>query len=158
MIGFWMISNKTPNPQTSLNAEINSILAKYVRFYKHTAKTGCTIIPPNVYSFCLDAIDEEKMIEVIKKYGYDSYGSLFSHSNIPMTRENLIRICFEEVAIWSGACSFFDQRLDEQGNTWLVFDHRYGIKWSRILASAYSEMIQQTLQRPTEQNYTYIPR
>jgi hypothetical protein len=78
-----MISKKTPNPQTSLNAEINSILAKYVRFYKHTAKTGCTIIPPNVYSFCLDAIDEEKMIEVIKKYGYDSYGSLFSHSNIP---------------------------------------------------------------------------
>jgi hypothetical protein len=38
--------------------------------------------------------------------------------------------------------------MDKDGNMNLVFQHEYGIKWSRILNAVYTRFIQKTLNQP----------
>jgi hypothetical protein len=40
--------------------------------------------------------------------------------------------------------------LDNEGYPCLVFEHKFGIKWSRVIAESLSDLIQTILHYPTE--------
>jgi hypothetical protein len=67
-----------------------------------------------------------------------------------MTKDSLIKLAFENISLWSGMCCKFSQYVDEQGYRRLIFDHEFNIKWSRIVSSVFSDLIQEALEIPTE--------
>jgi hypothetical protein len=68
----------------------------------------------------------------------------FQHNNIPITLDSIIEVAFANVSIASGVCTKFTQHIDEEGYRCLVFDHRYGIKWSRIISKVFSYLLEKT--------------
>jgi hypothetical protein len=47
--------------------------------------------------------------------------------------------------MYAGAYQNFSYYKDEEGHLSLVFKHNFGIKWSRIISSAYCHCIEKTL-------------
>jgi hypothetical protein len=128
----------------SLNARINAILSKYVNFYKRAEEYESCIITSRQFSVFLESMDEDKAIEVMSNDGTAAIVAYMQHYNIPMTFENMVHFTFENMALASGVCSKFTQYSDQEGYRWLVFDHRYGIKWSRIISKVFSYIIENT--------------
>ena len=134
----------------SLNSKVNSILTKYVTFYKHAEEMGCSIWPPSLFSALLELIDESKLVEVITNTGTDAVLSFFKHNNIPINKETLIKYGNQGIALWTGQYAFFSHYVDNEGYTCLVMDHKLGIRWSRILANMHIRFIEKLLQLPAK--------
>lgn len=135
----------------SLNSKINSILNKYVNFYRRTEETEHLSVEPRQWAVFLEMMDEKKPIEAMKSDGNaNNIIAYFKHNNIPLTTDSLIKTVFENVAQWTGMCNKFRQYIDDQGYRHLIFDHRYGIKWSRIVSDVFSDLIKDTLGFPSE--------
>jgi hypothetical protein len=47
--------------------------------------------------------------------------------------------------------------MDKEGYPCLVFEHKFGIKWTRVMAETISEMIRLILGRPTERKEMHQP-
>jgi hypothetical protein len=60
--------------------------------------------------------------------------------------ENVIKYIYEGIALWTGQYSFFSHYKDSEGYTCLVFDHKLGIKWSRILADLHTRTLEHWLE------------
>jgi hypothetical protein len=80
----------------------------------------------------------------------------FKHNNIPITKESWIGNMFENVALWTGMVNLFRQYIVDQGYRHLIFDHRYGIKWSRIVCTVFRDLLEEILKLRTES--TILPR
>ena len=123
----------------SLNAKIGTILSKHVVFYRHTEKQECSIIPSTVWGTIVDLVEEEKLSKILEQETSSLYAILL-HNNIPMTLESCIKYCFEGICLWSGMyCSF--RTYKEDSKIAMVFEHKFGIKWSKALGVAFSNLI-----------------
>jgi len=138
--------------RASLNARINAILTKYINFYQRTEEFEACIIVSRQFALFLEMLDEDKTAEIMKTDGTDAVISYFQHHNIPITLESMIEFTFENLAIASGVCTKLSQHIDDEGFRWLVFDHRYGIKWSRIISEVFSFMLEKTCNMHTTVN------
>src|SRR5919107_5954822 len=58
-----MLKNIAEGEGLSINSKINSILWKYVSFYKYIEQDGSLIVPSRSVHFFIENIDEEKWIE-----------------------------------------------------------------------------------------------
>jgi hypothetical protein len=149
------LRREASNQDLSLNAKINSVLSKYVDFHKITTDLGCVIWDYKVFLHILDFVDDEnKVIEILLNEGGTTVLSYFNHNNISITKENYIRHICERIGLWTGQYSFFTHYVDSEGYTCLVFDHKLGIKWSRILASLHSMALERWLGLKTVVNIT----
>jgi hypothetical protein len=128
----------------SVNAAINRILTKYVNFYKRAEEYGSAVIVSTQFSVFIDLMDEEKVTEIMQTDGTATMIAYFQHNNIPITLDSIINIAFANVALISGVCTKFSQHRDQEGFRYLVFDHRYGLKWSRIISKAFSYLLKKT--------------
>lgn len=135
---------------TSLNSKINTALDKYTSFYKYIDLLGGVVIPQRQYQSMLELMDEEKLTRVMKTDGNANVLSMFSNLGLTPTLAGMIKYCFNRFIRWSGAYNSFNYYLDKEGFPCLVFEHKFGIKWSRILGEAISETIQTILQYRTE--------
>lgn len=140
----------------SLNAKINAILSKYVNFYRRTEETEHLIVAPRQWSVFLEMMDEKRTIEGMKADGANNIIAHFKHNNIPLTIDSLVRTALQNIAMWTGMINKFRQYFDDQGYRHLVFDHRYGIKWSRIVSDVFRDLIKEALNLSTEA--TILPR
>jgi hypothetical protein len=123
----------------SLNARINGILTKYINFYKRAEEYGAAVIVSTQFAVFIELMDEEKAVDIMQTDGTATMIAYFQHNNIPITLDSIIQVAFANVAIASGVCTKFSQHTDEEGYRCLVFDHRYGIKWSRIISKVFIE-------------------
>lgn len=128
----------------SLNARINGILAKYVNFYKRAEEYGSAVITSTQFAVFIELMDGKKAAEIMKTDGTASIIAYFQHNNIPITLDSVIEVTFANVAIASGVCTKFSQNRDEEGYRYLVFDHKYGIKWSTIVSEVFSHVLKKT--------------
>jgi hypothetical protein len=135
----------------SLNARINGILGKYINCYQRAEDYESCIIPSRQFSGFLEMLDEARTAEIMKYDGINDVLSFFRHRNIPITLESIIKFAFENIAVSTGACYKFSQHIDDGSRT-LVFDHRYGMKWSRIISNVFSSMLQETCNVHTSVN------
>jgi hypothetical protein len=132
------------NKGISLNAWINAILSKYVYFYKRAEEYESCIITSRQFSVFLESMDEDSAAEIMSSDGTAAIASYMQHHNMPITLENVIEFTFEKMVLATGVCTKFSQHIDQDGFRVLVFDHRYGIKWSRIISKVFSYLLEKT--------------
>ncbi|MDE1832744.1 MAG: hypothetical protein KGI02_10330 [Thaumarchaeota archaeon] len=137
------IKKDSKNQTISVNTKINTILAKHVLFYKHLEDQEGASIPRKYFEAFIELLDENKHIELLTNVSVETMQAVYVHDNIPFTLDGLIKHHFEKVALWAGAYRRFRHYVDEEGYTCLVFDHKLGIKWSRILGASICNMIRE---------------
>jgi len=136
----------------SLNARINEVLSKYINCYKRAEEFESCIVTSRTFSVFLEMLDEDRTVDIMKTEGTDSFISYLQHNNIPQTPESVIALAFENIAINTGVCTKCTQYTDQEGFRTIVFDHKYGIKWSRIVSKVFSSLLEKTCNIHTSVN------
>jgi hypothetical protein len=136
--------------KSSLNSKINSALDKYVSFFRYTESMGAAIIPQTQFKEMLEIMDEAKLTLIMKTSGHANVTALVNLLGLPRDLSSLCKYCFDRFIKWSGAYDSFASYIDNEGYPCLVFEHKFGIKWSRIMAETLSETIHDILNFPTE--------
>lgn len=132
----------------SINAKINSILWKYVQFYKYVEQDNSMIIPSRSVNFFVENIDEEKWIQEYCNALDEVIPFFFLELKTEQTLENTLKVVFDRLLVYAGGYKGYSCQIDNDGYLNLVFRHEYGIKWSRILSAAYTQFIRKALNEP----------
>jgi hypothetical protein len=132
----------------SINSKINSILWKYISFYKYVEQDSSLIVPSGSVNFFIENIDEDKWIKEYSEMLEDIVPFFFLELKSAQTLENTLKVVFDRLLAYGGSYKGYSCHLDEDGNMNLVFRHQYGMKWSRILSAVYTRFIQRTLHQP----------
>lgn len=133
----------------SVNALINSILKRYVTYYKHIERKGKVVIPNKSFQFMLNNIEEDMILESIKKNELDIL-TLFVSKRIPITFDNFIVYALEGAGLMGGFLHHYAVYKDEQGYTSMLLEHNYDVKWSRIVGNAYSDVLKKMFHYNTQ--------
>jgi hypothetical protein len=129
----------------SINSKINSILWKYLSFYKYVEQDGSLIVPSRSVNFFTENIEEDKWIEEYSEMLDEIVPFFFLELKTAQTLENTLKVVFDRLLAYGGSYKGYSCHVDKDGNMNLVFQHEYGIKWSRILSAVYTQFIQRTL-------------
>jgi hypothetical protein len=132
----------------SINSKINSILWKYTSFYKYVEQDSSLIIPSRSVNFFIENIDEDKWIKEYSNMLDEIVPFFFLELKTAQTLENTLKVVFDRLLAYGGSYKGYSCHVDKDGNMNLVFQHEYGIKWSRILSAVYARFIQKTLNQP----------
>ena len=143
------ISEEAEHEGLSTNSKVNSILKKYVLFYRLAELDQPVCIPSRSFHFVLENIDESKLIEEYKTTVCDLIPSILVQQKIPLTIENWIRYVCDGILIYSGAIQNFSYHIDNEGCLCLAFKHVHGVKWSRIISKVFSYQLESMLQLHT---------
>lgn len=133
----------------SMNALINEVLTKNIFFYRYVSEHECMIIPSTIYSDMIYTLPEKTLVDLVSRTISEMVQSIFAHNNISYTMDNMVKFYFESVGLWSGLYNIF-KRYSDMGSTSLVFEHKYGIKWSKIIAQSISNLMKETLNLSSE--------
>ncbi|HKU49082.1 MAG TPA: hypothetical protein VJP79_03950, partial [Nitrososphaera sp.] len=133
-----------------INYRINAILEKYEKFYKHMEMLEACIIPYNQFVKMLNLMDEEALKNILANDGNSHAISNLKQNRLPLTLDTLIEYIFKTGALYSGAYTSFHHYIDSERRLCLVFDHKFGLKWSRIIAASFSRLIEMALHRQAE--------
>jgi hypothetical protein len=126
----------------SVNAKINKILTKYVSYDKYTESLKCIDIANKTFRSFLEDIGEDRIIQEFKANLDDLVPTAFHEMKIDLMLEHLIKFSFENLGLNSGIFHQFSHYKSNEGYTHFVMRHNYGIKWSRILATVYSNHLE----------------
>jgi hypothetical protein len=132
----------------SINSKINSILWKYISFYKYVEQDSSLIVPSGSVDFLIENIDEDKWIKEYGEMLEEIVPFFFLELKSEQTLENTLKVVFDRLLAHGGSYKGYSCHLDEDGNMNLVFRHEYGMKWSRILSAVYTRFVQRTLNQP----------
>ena len=127
----------------STNAKVNQILGEYAIFGKYIRDRNPVIIAPPLFQFLLETVDEDGFIKGWNSAMSEITPSIFALYDIEFNLDNLIKHAFRDFGLRVGAFKNFTYSY-EKDNIKLVFEHIYGIKWSRILARSLSEFFEKT--------------
>ena len=133
----------------SVNSKINAILQKYVNFYSMTELYRAHILPPSLYQFMVNEIDEGKFIDEFEKTAVYFIESLFVQLHISLTLANYV--CYlQEYGINSGVLREISSYVDkDDGKTRIFIIHEYNLKYSRILSTVISRQLARLFQYHT---------
>ena len=143
-----MLKDMAESEGLSINSKINSILWKYIIFYKYVDQDSSLIIPSRSVNFFIENIDEEKWIQEYTDTLEEIVPFFFLELKTEQTLENTLKVVFDRLLAYGGSYKGFSCHLDKDGYVNLVFRHEYGIKWSRILSAVYTRFINRTLNQP----------
>lgn len=143
-----VLKNISEGEGLSINSKINSILWKYVSFYKYVEQDSSLIIPSRSVNFFIENIDEEKWIQEYSDTLEEIVPFFFLELKAEQTLENILKVVFDRLLAYGGSYKGYSSHVDNNGYLNLVFRHEYGIKWSRILSTVYSRFIERTLNQP----------
>jgi hypothetical protein len=132
----------------SINSKINSILWKYVSFYKYIEQDSSLIIPSRSVNFLIENIDEQKWVQEYSDTLEEIVPFFFLELKAEQTVENTLKLVFDRLLAYGGSYKGYSCHVDNDGYLNLVFRHEYGIKWSRILSTVYTRFIQRMLNQP----------
>jgi len=138
----------------SMNGLINEVLTKNISFYRYVSEHECMIIPPTIYANMIDILPEKTLVDLVSRIISEMVQSIFAHNNLSYTMDSMVKFYFESVGLWSGLYSIF-KRYSDMGSTNLIFEHKYGIKWSKIIAQSISNLMKGTLNLSLE--YKILP-
>jgi hypothetical protein len=143
-----ILKNIAEGEGLSINSKINSILWKYVSFYKYVEQDGSLIIPSRSVDFFIENIDEDKWMQEYSDTLEEIVPFFFLELKAEQTVENTLKVVFDRLLAYGGSYKGYSSHVDNDGYLNLVFRHAYGIKWSRILSTVYTRFIQRTLNQP----------
>ena len=136
----------------SINYRINAVLEKYEKFYKYMEMLESCIIPYNQFVKMLNLMDEEGLKNILANDGNSHAISALKQNRLPLTIDTLVEHIFKTGALYSGAYTSFHHYSDSGRGLCLVFDHKFGLKWARIIAASFARLIEMAvhLQAETE--------
>lgn len=140
----------------SVNARANEVLKRYFTVYKHIENYDCICIPAFLYQQMLEPMDEELGVGWLNVAVNELWPSIMARDNVPQTLENFINYAFGNLALIGGLYSSFKRYNDAEGNLCLLFEHKFGPKWSRMLSQAFSSVLTNTYKVRVER--TMMPR
>jgi hypothetical protein len=143
-----VLKNIAEGEGLSMNSKINSILWKYISFYKYVEQDGSLVIPSRSVNFFIENIDEEKWIQEYSDTLEEIVPFFFLELKTEQTLENTLKVVFDRLLAYGGSYKGYSCHTDNDGYLNLVFRHEYGIKWSRILSAVYTRFINRTLNQP----------
>jgi len=149
------LKNDAETQGLSVNAKVNSILSKYMLFYKRAEEQKFVTIPSKVYASMLEEFDDEKAHKLIHDTVSAMMPSVFIQNNIPVTLDNLIKYSFQSISLWSGVYNHFNFYKNANGDLSLIFEHNFGERWSKVLGISFSNLINAMLGLSAE--YKAIP-
>jgi hypothetical protein len=103
------------------------------------------MMPPEVFSLFIERVDEAVFADAWRAAIKESMPRHFFAQNISPTFDNVIKHGFEKNGFLTGMYKNFSHGVDDQGNIRMIFEHMFGIKWSRILALVFAEHLGGTL-------------
>ena len=128
----------------SINAYLNDALQRYTIFYRHVIQNGGIILPRGFFINLLELTKDDVLEKIFEREaGYDVIVSILAQNNIPINLENMIKYAFEGIVFWAGSYNKFSHRQIQNEKTELVFEHRFGIKWSKAFGSETAKFIKQ---------------
>ena len=139
----------------SMNALINEVLTKNILFYRYVSEHESMIIPSTICSDMINILPEKTLVNLVSKTISEMVQSIFANNNISYTVDNMTEFYFESVGLWSGLYNIF-KRYSDRDSTNLIFEHKYGIKWSEILAQSISNLLKETLNLSSQ--HKILPR
>jgi hypothetical protein len=143
------LKEESQDKHISSNALINNILTRYVTYYKYIEKKGKVVIPNKNFQFMLNNVEENALLESIKKNELEIY-TLFVTKRIPFTFGNFIKYALDGAGIMGGLLHHYDIYKDEQDYNNLLLEHNYDVKWSKIIGNAYSSILKEMFHYNTQ--------
>ena len=127
---------------TSVSAKVNHILNEYVLFGKYFAEKKPVIFTPSIFRYFLDNVDEQIWLDAWAILLSEITPQVFAMHNIDFTFDNVIDYMFGDIGLRTG---MFDRFICDSKNTTrkLVMSHKYGIKWSCIMSTAFSNILEE---------------
>ena len=125
----------------SVNAKVNSILSKYMLFYKRAEEQKSVTVSSKVYALMLEEFDDEKAQKLVHDTASVMIPSVFIQNNIPFTLDNLIKYSFQSISLWSGVYTHFNFYKNANGDLSLIFEHNFGERWSKVLGISFANLI-----------------
>ena len=127
---------------TSVSAKVNRILNDYVLFGKYFAEKRPVMFTPPIFRYFLDKVDEKIWLDAWTISLSEITPQVFAMHNVDFTLDNVINYMFGDIGMRIGTFDRFTCDSNSIDSRKLVMEHKYGIKWSKILSSAFSNMLE----------------
>jgi hypothetical protein len=144
------LKNESKSQGISVNAKINNVLTKYSFFYRYSEEQESLVMLDSVVLEYLEMIDEKEFLKILNQFTVEMLPAIFRQHNIELSLDNVIKHCFQQIALWAGMYRSFRYSEGNAGSLNLVFEHKYGIKWSRIIGNGFCNFIETLLNYPTK--------
>jgi hypothetical protein len=129
--------------QQSINLKINNILSKYAYFDIYTEQESCMTIPgKDIIPSMMDLVEENRLKDEYKTIILDAIPSDLLQKKIHLNLDTCIKYIFEGECIYGGSYQSFSHYKDNEGYVCLDFRHVYPPKWSRVIGSAFAELLE----------------
>lgn len=129
---------------TSLNALANQVLDQYVSLYRILEAEKCISIQGHTLLFLLDSCTEQDFSAVITHFLMENIHFMQTTDQRRMQLGDVLDF-LQQYGSLLGWYSYFESRLDAGGNANLMFSHSHGQKWSRILGTGISNLVETML-------------
>jgi hypothetical protein len=129
----------------SINSKINNLLKKYAYFGKHIERQHPTVITSRNLQFILDNIDEKILATIFQTIIIHLMPAEIFKRNFPLTLGNWMNYVCEGILLNSGMIQKFSTYKDKDDHLYLVFTHNNGIKWTRVLTIALTQLLRDML-------------
>lgn len=129
---------------TSLNALANQVLDQHVSFYRTLEAEKCLSIQGHTLLFLLDSCAEQDFSTVITHFLIENIHFMQTTEQRKMQLRDILDF-LQQYGSLLGWYSSFESRLDAEGNANLMFGHSHGQKWSRILGTGISNLVETML-------------
>jgi hypothetical protein len=139
------IRNDSELQGLSINSKINAILAKYSLHDRYVERHQPVVITGKIVQFLIDSLDEEVIVEQMKTFMHDTIPTDLIEESFRPTLGNWIKYIFGGMCLYAGTFQNFRHYSDQEGCLCLVFSHNWGIKYSRILNTLFSELFEKML-------------
>jgi hypothetical protein len=129
------------NEHISVNAHINTILSKWDKFFRYHQENQVITMTRKNFETILKLIDEKEFVEMWNDNGLNIVSTLFTERKLPMSLHNFLEYALRPFGVIGGAFSSVDVIRDEEGYAHVIITHKYGPKWSRIIAASFSHQL-----------------
>lgn len=135
------IKQEAQTQNTSVNARVNRILNDYASLARYFTQKPI-MLAPKIFEHLLDKVDEQVWLESWETTLYEITAQNFEVQNSRITIDHLVEHLVGNVGLKMGAFERFSFEGDAK-TKYLVLTHKHGIKWSRILACAFSNLLEE---------------
>lgn len=134
------IKQEAQTQNTSVNARVNRILNDYASFARYFTQKP-VIFAPKVFEYLLDKVDEKVWLESWELTLAEITAQNFEMQNSDLTIESMVDYLVGNAGLKMGAFDRFSFDGDQK-TKYLTLTHKHGIKWSRILACALTNLLE----------------
>ena len=139
------LRKKSEYERVSINTIANKIFGEYIEWQQFIEKFGTIVLSKEAFSMLIEAIDEDKLIDLGIKIGSNIPKEFILFKWKEITKENVIeflQMFINHCINGENDCNF---TIDNKAA--ISIKHNMGLKWSIFLKSLFGSIIKETLQK-----------